>query len=89
MIDANIFCMNSQQNFNGSVFDVGTGSNISLNEIKQIINKHFLDIKFKYVEPRDGDVMLTKADVEPLNNLGWTAKINIEEGIEDCFRRLK
>ncbi len=89
VIDANIFCMNSQQNFNGSVFDVGTGSNISLNEIKQIINKHFLDIKFKYVEPRDGDVMFTKADVEPLNNLGWTAKINIEEGIEDCFRRLK
>ena len=48
-----------------------------------------MDIKFKYVEPRDGDVMFTKADVEPLNNLGWTAKINIEEGIEDCFRRLK
>ena len=32
--------------------------------------------------------MLTKADVKPLKDLGWSANIQIKEGIEDCFRRL-
>jgi len=89
VVDANIFCMSNKHDFSGAVFDIGTGNNISLNEIKNIITRHFSDVKFKYVDPRDGDVMLTKANIQPLQALGWTAKTNIKEGIEDCFRRLK
>ena len=89
VVDVNIFCMNHNESFNGSVYDVGTGDNISLNEIKEIVCKHFPDVNFKYVAARDGDVMLTQANVKPLKQLGWSANINIKDGISDCFRRIK
>ena len=89
VVSANIFCMNHKEKLCGSVFDVGTGANISLNEMSQIVKEHFPNVTFDYVEPRKGDVMSTKASVSGLANLGWLAGIQINEGISDCFRRLK
>tara|TARA_Y100001937_G_scaffold18642_1_gene25673 strand:- start:23663 stop:24550 length:888 start_codon:yes stop_codon:yes gene_type:complete len=89
VVRANIFCMNHDKNFEGAVFEIGTGDNISLNEIKDIIIDEFPDIKFNYVPPRAGDVFTTKANIEPLKELGWTADVDIREGIRDCFVRLK
>tara|TARA_R110002074_G_scaffold297492_2_gene469003 strand:+ start:48 stop:575 length:528 start_codon:yes stop_codon:yes gene_type:complete len=89
VVDVNIFCMNQESNFGGNVYDVGTGDNISLNEIKEIVSNHFPDIVFDYVPERPGDVMLTSADVSPLASLGWSANVDIKEGISDCFRRIK
>ena len=89
VVRANIFCMNHDKNFEGAVFEIGTGDNISLNEIKDIIIDEFPDIKFDYVPPRAGDVFTTKANIEPLKELGWTADVDIREGIRDCFVRLK
>jgi UDP-glucose 4-epimerase len=88
-VSANIFCMNKQEEFNGAVYDVGTGDNISLNEVKKIVNSHFPDLKFNYTQPRPGDVMLTKADTKPLASLGWKTKIDIKTGINQCFEKLK
>jgi len=88
VVDVNIFCMNHEGNFDGSVFDVGTSDNISLNEIKDIVVDNFPDMEFDYVEERAGDVQFTQADTQPLRSLGWTPKINIREGIAACFRRL-
>ena len=88
VVEANIFAMEHEEAFNGQYFDIGTGHNISLNEIKQLVLKHHPDVAFDYVDPRPGDVMLTRGDIEPLKNLGWSASIGITEGIEDCFRRL-
>ena len=89
VVRANIFCMEQEINFNGAVFEIGTGTNISLNQIKKIVNKHFPDVQFEYRSPRPGDVRETKANITPLSGAGWTAKIDIFEGIEDCFRRIK
>ena len=89
VVEANIFCMNYQNNFNGKAFDVGTGSNISLNKIREIALKHHPDLKFEYVDPRPGDVMYSRANVEPLFELGWRHNIEIQDGIDDCFRRIK
>lgn len=89
VVRANIFCMNHDKNFNGAVYEVGTGANISLNEIKSIILKKFPDVSFEYRPARPGDVRETKANVTPLEKLGWTANIDISEGIEDCFSRIK
>ena len=86
IVSANIFAMEQTENFNGEFFDIGTGSNISLNEIKEIILKNNPKIKFDYMPPRSGDVMLTKADVEKIKKLGWKPSMSIEEGIERCFR---
>lgn len=90
VVSANIFAMNyDKHNFCGQVYDIGTGSNISLNQIKEIVNKHFPDNSFDYVAPRPGDVMTTKASVKELANIGWTASVSIEEGINNCFKELK
>jgi len=89
VVSANIFAMNYEDRFNGKHFDVGTGDNISLNQIKDLVYKYFPQVKFEYVEERRGDVFLTIADMRSLKNLGWKPQINFYEGIEECFRELK
>ena len=84
-VDANIFCMECENNFNGQHFDVGTGTNISLNEIKNIVHLFHPKTKFDYVDPRPGDVIFTKADTSAMAEIGWKAKISIHEGVRGCF----
>tara|TARA_Y100001937_G_C7131930_1_gene337971 strand:+ start:164 stop:1063 length:900 start_codon:yes stop_codon:yes gene_type:complete len=88
-VSANIFAMNYDKPFRGQYFDCGTGANISLNEVKHIVTKHFPGIEFDYVDPRPGDVLLTKAKSDELKKLGWQVEINIQEGIDNCFKQLK
>ena len=88
VVSANIFAMECCDDFKGQNYDVGTGENISLNEVKQIV-QYFPGVIFNYVGERKGDVALTKADINPLEKLGWRAKISIKEGINNCFERLK
>ena len=88
-VAANIFCMNHDDNFNGNHYDVGTGNNISLNEMKEMVQKINSSIKFDYISERPGDVMLTKANVSSLKALGFQTEISIEEGLRDCFTNLK
>ena len=89
VVSANIFAMEHKKEFNGQHFDVGTGSNISLNEIRNIVLDYFPNVKFDYVEERKGDVLYTQANILPLTELGWSPKINIIEGISECFKLLK
>lgn len=89
VVAANVFAMEYEGSFAGKHFDVGTGDNISLNEMKDIVNGHFPDVKFDYVEERAGDVMMTKADMQPLKDLGWEPKVQIRSGISKCFELLK
>ena len=85
VVSANIFAMNHKDRFDGRNFDVGTGENISLNEIKEIALTHNPNVKFEYVEERVGDVMYTKANIEPLTSLGWEPKVSILKGMHRCF----
>ncbi len=89
VVSANIFAMNHEENFKGQVFDVGTGDNISLNELKDIVLDTYPDVNFVYKPPRAGDVKYTKANTKPLKDLGWCVSINIKDGIHECFQRLK
>ena len=88
-VAANIFCMNHNDNFNGNHYDVGTGNNISLNEMKEMVQEIDSSIKFDYISERPGDVMLTRANVSSLKALGFQTEISIEEGLRDCFTNLK
>jgi len=85
IVSANIFCMNNMDSVSGNVYDVGTGNNISLNEMKKLVKETLPDLKFDYVEERPGDVRLTKANVKPLLDLGWRPQVEISEGIRECF----
>lgn len=88
VISANIFVMEHENNFNGDVFDVGTGENISLNEIIKIIHNYYPNVEFERKPKRAGDVSLTKAEINKLQKIGWTAKIKICDGIDSCFKNL-
>ena len=81
--------MNHENQMNGSVFDVGTGNNISLNEMKEIVMEYFPNLNFEYLPPRAGDVLYTKANAESFSKIGWSAKVSIDEGIHSCFSSLK
>ncbi len=88
VVSANIFAMEHDDLFRGQNFDVGTGENISLNEIKEIVLKYHPHVKFDYVDSRKGDVFLTRANTKPLEDLGWKHKVSISDGVEKCFQGL-
>ena len=89
IVSANIFCMQHADNFNGQWFDVGTGDNISLNEMKDLVLRHFPEVVFDYVEPRDGDVLFSQANIDTLRGLGWSPEVDIRDGVSDCFGALR
>ncbi len=89
VVSANIFCMQNIKKISGQVFDVGTGENISLKEMSEIVKELIPDIKFEYRPPRPGEVQNTKADFNKFNKFGWKAKVDIEAGIRECFINLK
>ena len=89
VISANVFAMEHDGLFSGSIYDVGTGENISLNEIIEIIHKYFPSVQFEKRPARQGDVLLTRAKTSKLKNLGWESKIQIKDGISLCFKNLK
>ncbi len=84
VVSANIFAMQFEGEFKGNHYDVGTGENISLNEIKFIVEKYH-NVKFEYVPERKGDVLLTRANMKPLMALGWAPKMDLMSGINKCF----
>ena len=89
VVRANIFAMEHKENFNGENYDVGTGDNISLNKIKDIVLQYFPEVVFDYVNERPGEVATTQGDPKPLRDLGWETKIQIIKGINECFSLLK
>ena len=86
-VSANIFCMNHEERFSGNHYDVGTGENVSLNEVREIVLKNKPHINFEYVPSRPGDVNETRANTEPLSDLGWEAQCTIQQGIHSCFNQ--
>jgi UDP-glucose 4-epimerase len=84
IISANIFCMNHEEKFNGSTYDVGTGVETSIAQIRDYIDNRF-SILWNEMPTREGDIRFSCANVEPLKQMGWSAQINIENGLKDCF----
>tara|TARA_A100001515_G_scaffold51060_2_gene40255 strand:+ start:20974 stop:21909 length:936 start_codon:yes stop_codon:yes gene_type:complete len=87
-VSANIFAMNHRELFRGETYDVGTGENISLNEVRAIVQEYHPEVEFEYLPSREGDVLFTKANSEPLKKIGWQTSISIEDGVRECFRDL-
>ena len=89
IVSANIFCMEHSENFVGKWFDVGTGENVSLNEMKVLVHRYFPNVVFNYAPAREGDVDCTKADITPLTKMGWAPTHGIDDGVSECFSLLK
>jgi len=86
VVDANIFCMQSEQNFNGNIIDVGTGVETSLRKIKFYIDQTN-DVSWIERPQRLGDIKNSKSDPTKLINLGWEPKTSIQEGLKRCFSK--
>jgi len=84
VVRANIFAMENKTNFKGQHLDIGTGKNISLNEVKEIVKKYH-NTDFVYREPRKGEVLLTKADTTIAEKYGFSTCISIEDGLNNFF----
>lgn len=81
-VEANILAGESDSV--GSVFNIGGGSRINVNEVIKII-ENLLGNKanLKYVENQRGDVRDTLADLgRTKTDLGWKPKIDINEGLK-------
>jgi len=84
IVDANLHCMNHEKDFNGEVYDVGTGQSCSLIEIKDHIDNIF-DVIWDLQPERLGDIKDSRAEISKLENLGWKAQINLEAGLQRCL----
>jgi nucleoside-diphosphate-sugar epimerase len=76
--------MKHQKNFNGKWFSVGSGTAVSMNHIKQLIDKKY-NVVWEHSPKRLGDARHTLADIIELKEIGWEPKISIEEGLKRCF----
>jgi UDP-glucose 4-epimerase len=84
VVEANLFCMNYENKFNGNCYDIGSGKSISLNYIKNYINK-YNKVEWVQFPERIGDVKNTKSDISKILQIGWSPKVSIEDGLKLCF----
>lgn len=85
--NANIYCMQSNKQFAGKVYNVGSGTSVSMNYIKDYIDsKH--DVQWNHAPARKGDARHTLADITEIRqDLGWEPLISIDEGLAKCFSK--
>jgi UDP-glucose 4-epimerase len=85
VVEANMQALSSK-NAAGEVFNIGTGTKVSVNQIaealKDIMNKK--DLKNVYVDPRPTDIRHGYADINKAKKiLGYNPKFSIKEGLTE------
>jgi nucleoside-diphosphate-sugar epimerase len=89
IVRVNIRAMQSNKKFNGKAYSVGSGESVSMNYIKNYINKHN-KVEWVNAPARIGDVKHTKANIsETMKDLNWKPSVSIEEGLSRCFNKLR
>jgi UDP-glucose 4-epimerase len=85
VIEANILALNSK-NAAGEAFNIGTGTNISINQIAEILKdkmnkKHLKNV---HADPRPTDIRHGYADINKAKKiLGYNPKFSIKEGLTE------
>ena len=75
VVRANIMCMESSDNFNGEVYNVGTGRNYSINELSNLIGGDKV-----HIPERKGESRITLANCDKIKRkIGWEATVSLEE----------
>jgi len=81
VVEANILASRVESNLigRGEVFNIGTGSNTSVNELAAMISDNTV-----MVEPRLGEARLTLADNSKMKSvMGWKPKVKLETWVQD------
>ena len=72
---------------NGKILNLGTGKQLSLvqmfSEFEKLYNK---TIPYDFSKPRNGDIKHSYAQIDDLNNLGYLAKYNVQEGLKEYIK---
>ena len=70
-------------------FNVGTGNNISVNAVVDILKQHRPDLEAINIDKPRGYAPETLADISKTKNLlNWSPKIKIEEGLAEMFKAI-
>jgi nucleoside-diphosphate-sugar epimerase len=85
VVNANMLALNSK-NVAGEVLNIGTGKNISVNQVagilKEIMNRK--DLKNVYADPRPTDIRHGYADISKAKKiLGYNPKFSFKEGLTE------
>jgi len=88
VVSANLFCLSFQKKFDGKWFNIASGKSVSMNYIKDYIDK-INNVIWEHMPARPGDVMRSVADISDTLSLGWAPKISLEEGLKRCFQKNK
>jgi len=88
LADACYFLM---KNYNESGFvNVGSNKEISIRELAELIKTVVnYDVKFKFNNSKPDGTPRKLMDSTKLNNLGWTPKISLKEGIQMVYTNFK
>jgi UDP-glucose 4-epimerase len=74
----------------GKVFNVGTGTNYSVNEIYQAVESLLnTGLKPLYKPDLPGEAQVTLADISSARELGWTPRIDLREGLRRSIRYIQ
>jgi UDP-glucose 4-epimerase len=81
---ASAFLAAATSNISGEVFNVGSGNHYSVNSLVALLNSEVV-----YIPKRPGEPDCTFADVRKIQaNLGWTAKVGLQEGVSNMLAQL-
>jgi UDP-glucose 4-epimerase len=71
----------------GRVFNVGSGTNLSINEVYQLIEEQLRTGLVPVYKPDlPGEAQTTLADITSAKSLGWSPAIDIQEGLRRSIR---
>jgi len=84
VVSANILASTVKLESYGQVFNVGTGTNYSVNELADMISTNTT-----MIEPRLGEARVTLANIDKIKKvLGWNPKIRLEDWVLTCKKQL-
>jgi len=91
VISANILAMQSKHVLKGEVFNIAYGGQITLNEVKKLIEKNLkIKLNLEKHPQRLGDIKHSCADISKAKKiLGYNPKIDFEEGLEKTIEWFK
>jgi UDP-glucose 4-epimerase len=85
IVDANVRAAKTENDIFGTVMNIGTGHNVSVNELSKMISKNMTQKGYTVLDPvhipeRVGEARETKADNNKIRTtLGWEPTTTIEE----------
>ena len=69
-------------------FDVGSGEAVSIRDFVESVHRMThskTKLMYGAIPYREGEVMLSRANVEPLRKLGWMCRTNLEQGLKQMI----